>query len=435
MSKRIALVFALALVASVVFAQGFVTTETRVEFCKVRNSDGTYSYAKGAPVRVTIRPIEASLTSEAGKAKGSSPFKRFGGGPVPAGGNATVYQNDGGVNYFADTSPSCLDDLSLTAAANGKAWKIVKFGVHLDTTSRAGKFLVRWRGYETFTDGLGPGVSAFSDEMFDFGFYLQRSLFDPNGTDFTVEVDLTLNPLAIVPNQTCFLAQQFREPQLPTEQGEGEFTSTWNMFCDTGPQIGTSEDLFYYDSPADGVYDETEVDTFAPENPGAANFLFKVQVASSPTQSLSPFAYTWLTGEPVAGNLGSLWFDDQAYLVASASSDISRTTPPAMLVTETFAPSPNITSLRIDVDAKANTPGLKMRIELYNFATEQYVTVYEAPIGTSDVRGIGFAATPTEFVQSGTGLLRTRTSFFRTGITLTFPWVVSVDQVQWIVTT
>jgi hypothetical protein len=435
MSKRIALVFALALVASVVFAQGSVTTETRVEFCKVRNADGTYSYTKGAPVRVTIRPMEATLMSEAGKSKRWSPFKRFGGGPVPASGDVTVYQNSTGANFVADSSPSCLDDLTLTTAANGKAWKTVNFALHLDTDSRTGKFLVRWRGYETFTSGLGPGVSAFSDEMFDFGFYLERSKFPAGQPDFTLEVDLTQNPLAIVPNQTCFLAQQFREPQLPVEQGEGEFTSTWNIFSSDGPQVGQSEDLFYYDSPADGVYDETELDTFAPENPGVANFHFKVQVASSPTQSLNPFAYLWQTGTPVAGNLGSLWFDDQAYLVGRAAGDVDRNTPPAMLVTETFAPSPNITSLRIDVDAKANTPGLSMRIELFNFTTGQYVTVYQAATGTSDIRGIGFAATPPEFVQSGTGLLRTRTSFFRTGITLTYPWAVSVDQVQWIVTT
>jgi hypothetical protein len=434
MSKRFALVSILALVASVAFAQGAVTAETRVEFCKVRNSDGSFSFVKGAPLRVTIRPVHAVSAEKAARMR-PNPFARFGGGPVPVGGNTTVYQNDLGVNYFADVSPSCLDDLSLLASGDGKAWKIVKFGLHLDTTSRAGKFLVRWRGYETFTSGLGPGVQAFDDEMFDFGFYLQRSLFDPNGSDFTIEVDLTLNPLAIVNDQTCFLAQQFREPQLPIEQGEGEFTTTWNMFCDQGPQIGTSEDLFYYDSPADGVYDETEVDTFAPDNPGAANFLFKVQVDAGNTQSLMPFSYSWQTGVAISGNLGSLWFDDQSYLLGQAVSDVDRNTPPVMLVAETFAPSQNITSLRIDVDAKVNTPGLSMRIQLFNFTTGQYVTVYEAPTGTSDVRGIGFATVPTEFVQSGTGLLRTRTSFFRTGITLVFPWTVSVDQVQWIVTT
>jgi hypothetical protein len=196
-----------------------------------------------------------------------------------------------------------------------------------------------------------------------------------------------------------------------------------------------SDDFFWYDSPPDGIYDETELDTFAPDNPGAANFLFRVEVGAGNTQALSPFTFSWQTGTPISGNLGNLWFDDQTYVVGRAVSDVDRFTPPAMLVTETFAPSPDITSLRIDVDAKANTPGLSMRIQLYNFATEQYVTVYQAATGTSDIRGIGFAETPPDFVEPGTGVIRARTSFFRTGITLTFPWVVSVDQVQWIVTT
>jgi hypothetical protein len=127
----------------------------------------------------------------------------------------TSYQNEFGTYFVAAEGPSCLDDQVHISAGNGKPWKIVKFGVHISSDSRTGKFLVRWRGYETFTGNLGQGVSAFSDEFFDAGFYIERNQFPPTPpgqSTFMITGDLTQNPIFVVPNQTCYLASQFREP-------------------------------------------------------------------------------------------------------------------------------------------------------------------------------------------------------------------------------
>ena len=418
---------------------------TRLEFCKLRNPDGTVSNVSGVPINVTITPITAdTYKARTATLRPPAPFAELTLGvsakPAFLPANETVYKNDLGSNFVAEEGNSCLDDMTLTAGADNKAWKIVTFGVHLATTSRTGKFLVRWIGWETYTTGRGAGVSAFDDQLFDAGFYLERGTFSSGSDTFQLTIDLTASPIFIVPNQTCYFAQQYREPHVvgspPAEDGEGQFTSTWNVFSNQGPQVGGSEDLFWFDDPQpDGVYDETEVDNFGTENPGAGNFFFEIAVASTNTQDLNPISFQWLRGQAVSGTLGSLWFDDQSYLVGRKFFVLNAAEAPIQLVTETFSPTQAITSLRIDVDAKVSTSGLGMKIELYNFTTNQYVQVYNAAASTSDLRGIGFAANPSQFVQSGTNTIRAKTSFYQIGIVLNNGWTASVDQVQWKVTT
>jgi hypothetical protein len=90
--------------------------------------------------------------------------------------------------------------------------------------------------------------------------------------------------------------------------------------------------------------------------------------------------------------------------------------------------------MRFDVDAKASTPGLSMKVELFNFVTNQYVQVVAGPVGTADTALIGFSATPAQCVQPGTNTIRAKVSFYRTGITLQWPWTVSVDRTAWSIT-
>jgi hypothetical protein len=349
----------------------------------------------------------------------------------------TVYSCDGGSYFIAADSPSVLDDLVLTVAGNGQAWKIITFGVNLTTGDRSSKFLVRYRGFETYVGGLGPGVMAFDDEFMDFGFYLNRNIFPAGDSTFLVTGDLTLNPIAIVPNQTCYLAQQFREPHPggpSQEDGEGPFTDVWNVFS-TGPQVGTSEDLFWYDSPADGIYDETEPDNFGEEAPpGSGNFAFTVVVGSGTTTTVNPFQYQWVRGVYQSGSVGSLWFLDANYNIAKAGLVLFPNEPPAQIVVDSFAPTNAPTSIRLDVWAKVNTAGLSMKIEFWNFSTNQWAQVASSSVGTTDTFLVGFAQNPTLFVSPVDGSLKAKVSFYRTGLTLVWPWTVSVNQIRWTIT-
>jgi hypothetical protein len=447
MKRILALVLLGAAVSQFAFAQKVVHGEAQLVYVKLKNLDGSISESRvSQPLPVTVRQVDSASVSRTrgGLALPPSPLRGGGGwGMSGVSANQTVYKNDTGDFFVAANGPSCLDDLVLTAAGNGKAWKIVTFGVHLSDNSRVGKFLVRWRGYDTYTAELGPGVMAFSGEFFDAGFYLNRNIFPPTAPEdatFMVTVDLTQSPAFIVPDQVCYLAQQFREPHVvgfpPQEDGEGAFTTVWNTFANNGPQIGLSEDLFWYDSPPDGIYDETEVDMFDPKEGGlgAGNFLFTVEVASSPTTVVNPFSYTWYRGDHLSGNVGSLWFDDENYNVARSGAVPIPTEAPAQIIVESFSPTGTPTSMRIDAQAKVSTPGLSMRIELWNFTTSQWVQVANGSVGLTDTTLIGFSATPGQCVEAGTGTIRAKVSFYVTGVTATWLWNVSVDRIVWTIT-
>ncbi|MBX3096206.1 MAG: hypothetical protein KF812_05035 [Fimbriimonadaceae bacterium] len=433
MKRILAFVSLLAVGASAVLAQVSGSGVTQVEFFKVKNADGTYSISKGAPIFVTVKPIRTGAGTGADR---SGRAGSFGVSPANGAKNIAVYKNHMGDNFVIEEGSSVVDDLSFIAAGNNKPWKIVTFGVHLATESRAGKFLVRWRGFQNYQTGLGPGNMAFNNEMFDFGFYLNRNLFPANESTFEVTVDLTLNPLGVVQNQTCYLAQQFREPQTPVEQGEGLFTSTWNVCTNNGPQIGASQDFFWFDyDPTDGIYDETEIDQFDPEQggTGAANFLFDVQVSGGQTSTVNPISYNWVGARYRSGNTGSLWFNDANYNQAKAAINALTGQPSGRIVVESFSPTNNPVNMRVDVDARVSRQNVTMRIELFNFSTNTWVNVAQGPVGTTDTGLIGFAATPTQFVQSGSGVVRARLAFYAPSGPAPV-WSMFVDQIVWTIT-
>ena len=455
-TKRLLAALLLACASLAGYAQEVYVGETELAFARVRMPDGTVQVIHGGKIPYRIERINAKSSEHGRSARGRAGGKdkarasRAGGkargkggliGPQPlAPQNATVYQNYiGEFGQFGSIqlNSSALDDLVLANGSQGQAWKIVTFGVNL--VQRSDKFLVRWQGWDTYTAGLGPGESAFSGVLFDFGFYLDPVVHFQgqfNGS-FVVGVDLTLEPLAIVPNLTCFFAQQFREPHVVggEEDGEGAFVQNVEVvFAANGPQIGSSENLFYYDNPPDGIYDETEVDTFDDTFPGA-NFLLVIEIGSGQTLSLNSSSFQWIRGFHQSGNLGSLWFDDGIYNVARAGLTLFAGEPPAQLVVETFVPSATINSLRFDLTAKVNTPGLTQRVEAYNYAAGQWVVLKEVPATTTDSLVISVAANPSNYVDPVNFVIRMKVSWYQTGLTLVWPWTVSVDRVHWVITT
>jgi hypothetical protein len=433
MNRLLLCLTALVCVATTALAQPATNAISRVEFCRIRNADGSYSITQGAPIPLKIVPIRT--LSENAKPRQSSEASRATKSFSPED-NTTVYQNTGGEFFVAEEGPSCLDDLVLTSAANNKAWKIVTFGVHLVDNTQTGKFLVRWRGYETYVGGLGQLNSAFHDELFDFGFYLNRNQFPSGPGSYMITADLSLNPLAIVPNQTCFLAQQFREPQLPVEQGEGAWTNVWNVFANQGPQVGTSQDLFWYDYDLNGIYDETEADQFDPEQggAGAGSFLFKIEVGGNTTVS-TPFTFQWIRGTLLSGTVGTLWYDDQLYMRAVRFRGPATADPAGQLVVESFSPTTSPAGIRVDVDAKVTQPGLSMSIQMWNYDTNQWVLVATGPVNTTDTKLIGFGASPAAFVDEF-GSIRAKINFFDPNRSnAASSWQIFVDQVVWTITT
>ncbi|HXH62126.1 MAG TPA: hypothetical protein VNI20_12305 [Fimbriimonadaceae bacterium] len=403
----------------------------------MKNADGSYSYSRGTKIPVTIVPVPKSDVADSNRNSAKLRNLLHNGGSLfngqSAAGTLTIFKNDIAPFIAGDTVDSALDDLNFATGGQGKAWKIVTFGINFADPIRTGKFLVRWIGYSTQTTGLGAGVSEFSGLLFDFGFYLDKSLFVGADT-WQVTVDLTLNPLAIVPGTLCYFAQQFRDPQTP-ELGQGPFTDVNNVFDDNnGPTIGASQDVFWFDNPPDGIYDETEPDNFGVDHPNAGTIMLNIQVGTGNTTTLNPANFQWIRGVPMDGTLSSLWFQDTSYAIARAGLTLFSGEAPAQLVTQTFAPTTAITSLRIDVVSHDNTPNLNMRIDLFDFATGSYVNVYSGAGSTSDQTVTAFAPTPADFVDPATNTIQSKISWKTAGLILTWPWNVSVNMVRYTVT-
>lgn len=431
--------FFIALIATVSIAAGALaqsfTADAYVEFAKFRTPDGRIIEVGGFYIPVTITPIEATVAKKGNKINKGARGMRTGKRGMTfdfAGSGPTVYTNNNGnsTNFTTLTMASALDDLVLTSEANDRPWDELKMGLHLE--GRTTDFQIRWIGYETFTPGLGAGVNAYSDVMFDIGWNIPIGGFGGATVgSFELTFPLATIPLFIVPNQTCFFAQQFREQHA---QGEGAFAlDISTVFSGTGVTVGSSEDQFYWDfDPApDGNYDETELDNYGGP-PNEANFLLNISVGGNAETSI-PSAYNWLRGNEQSGNLGSYWFDDDNFGIAKAGLTLFAGEPPAQLIVESFVSTGDIISMRFDVVSKVNTAGLNMRIELYNYLTDEYDVVHDDNATTSETMVQTLAGVPASRYVSGSSTVKAKISWYQTGLTLLWPWSVSVDQVRWIV--
>jgi hypothetical protein len=153
----------------------------------------------------------------------------------------------------------------------------------------------------------------------------------------------------------------------------------------------------------------------------------------SRTWPVAPATAFWFRGAPVGGNAASLANDDGNYMSAKAGLVLFPAEPPAQLQMEATAPAGTVLNIDVTAVAMVNTPGLMQRIELWDWVNGTFVQVGVNQVATmSDSTHTASAGgTLSNFVQAGTGLMRAKVSFYRTGLTLLYPWTASVDQFQW----
>lgn len=154
----------------------------------------------------------------------------------------------------------------------------------------------------------------------------------------------------------------------------------------------------------------------------------------SKTTLLAPATHSLFRGGAVSGNTASLGANDDNYLVARAGVILVPTEAPVQVIMEATGPTGQVLNIDALLVSKVNTPGLSQKIELWDWTNNVWVQV-----GTTQLSGNasetmqtgGATGTLSRFLQPGTRLMRAKASYFRTGITLIFPWAVSIDQFQW----
>ena len=84
-------------------------------------------------------------------------------------------------------------------------------------------------------------------------------------------------------------------------------------------------------------------------------------------------------------------------------------------------------------NSQANTPGLTGTLEAFNWNSNAYdvVEVSPASFNTDAVVTADLSAGISDYVQTGSGSVRSRIGWRQTGFTLLFPWEVRLDQMLW----
>ncbi|MCH8977948.1 MAG: hypothetical protein IH945_01735 [Armatimonadetes bacterium] len=149
----------------------------------------------------------------------------------------------------------------------------------------------------------------------------------------------------------------------------------------------------------------------------------------STTYLSSPSTSNWIRGSVVSGNNDSLAATDGDYFTASAGLTLFAGEPPAQLVADLPNPPNSPVEISVSMVSHVNTSGLSQRIQLFNFNTGLWVDFGTQLSTTSDSIQTVTASGTLQHYTNG-GVVKARVQWFQTGLTLLWPWAVSVDSVE-----
>ncbi len=337
---------------------GFFT----VQHGKIRQADGSYRDISGLKIPFTVEPVGKTIW------RGYKPSSYRPGGESDS--LQKCYENDRPNFYFGNglPQPSALDDLTTSGIAVGAVWQRLTVGWSIP--NRTIPFIV-WGAYDTFLGDMGPGNSAFSNLVVDsfggpFTQVVNTTIFPQVPGDYMITFNIAAAGI-VQTDDSIFFFQQFR-----SGNHLGPFRDDWACFFSGGgvPQIGSSEDQFWFDDPADGIYEFMEVDLFNAE--GAtdfpANFAMKLEVDSNSTLSELPAAEVRvIAGTVTSGNYVSTWSSNNVYFTINTGRTRGIVVWPIAVEFKTFAPSATLLSLQAFLEVGSSAAGQDLQVSLWNY--------------------------------------------------------------------
>ena len=137
----------------------------------------------------------------------------------------------------------------------------------------------------------------------------------------------------------------------------------------------------------------------------------------------------------VSGTLEDTYESDDSYLKYNPGITLFPAEAPVWLILDGTLPSDSPSSLSVMLEATANTSGISQTIDMFNWNSGMYeeVDVTAAGFNNDLVVTIDVSAGLMDYVQAGTGAVRSRIGWRVVGPIFIFPWTISVDQVVWTV--
>ena len=151
------------------------------------------------------------------------------------------------------------------------------------------------------------------------------------------------------------------------------------------------------------------------------------------TVTILPSNVTLFRGNLVDGDLSDLIASDDSKYQASPGFTLNSNEPPVWLELTGNSPSQDPTQISVVVESNSSTPNIEQTIIAFNYDTGLYEDVDATPISFDETTvEVALTGDLSRFVDSS-GEMKLRVGYKATGFVLQFPWVVSVDQVGWVV--
>lgn len=432
---------------AVAYAPAQVTYKNlKVAFGKVRRADGSYADLKGMTVRAKITPINASDVapkSEFEKLLSRISPQRAGRAPI-----SSIYAADqdpgntgtpiyGLIDEEIGPSASILDDIEINPTHVNRPWQTITFGMENPLFKDT---LIRWTIMDEYNPAAPVGTSAFAPYPVPGNYLLDFGVRWPGNTTnlplVKVEVGIALAQVS-APQTQFWFSQQFRElpnynapdPEAPME------ASIRNVFNQAAPPtVGFSDVYFWYDIDLDGMYQESEKDTFQFEELG--NLLLVIKASTTGTlQDLNPISVALETGNYVSGDFTDLWFSDDFYYRAKPDYTLPRTTPPLQIVAEGISPIAAINSFALNWETAAEGGSGTEIVQLWRYSgTPGWVTVRTRTLNGTDSNTtyVYTNSNPAQFVNATTRRVKAKI-IITPPTTSARSFQARVDRVRWTV--
>lgn len=135
-----------------------------------------------------------------------------------------------------------------------------------------------------------------------------------------------------------------------------------------------------------------------------------------------------IRGTLLSGAVTSLYLHDPNWIRVQAGLIANASESPAWIETKSTAPSASPSSLKTHLWAFASTPNLLQTVQLFNVNTHVWDTIDSRAGTTSESNTVVTVGTPTDYIASGSRLVRMRVGFRPIGPVNASNWVATVNQ-------
>lgn len=137
-----------------------------------------------------------------------------------------------------------------------------------------------------------------------------------------------------------------------------------------------------------------------------------------------------------SGGVANVMTSDDSYLKVNPGFTLNNAEAPVWLEFEAQLSSDGPSAFDVTLESAANTPGLTQTMEMFNWNSGAYeaIDMQAASFNSDLVVTIDLTGSVSDYVQSGTGAVKARNGWRKTGFTILYPWTVCVDQVVWTAT-